>query len=374
MKKAPSVVAAIIVVPLLAVLVIVALIPAPQAAAACVSLKVTPGVEADVSGLPDEQVAGYGGEQVKNAALIVNAGKSLKLSLYGQQVGVMTAMGESGLRVLDYGDGPGPDSRGLFQQQANGAWGSYTDRMDPTISATNFFKALLQVSGWESLTPTEAAHRTQHNADSNHYTKYWDAALAVVDAISGVKVDTSASSVQDRCNEGPVTGGHTTGKDDYPWSDKGSWVEVGTESATNTDTRFYYRECVDFAFWRVLQQTGDADNRPLAYNNFTFVPGRFLGNAVTWRDTWLAKGWPVNNTPEVGAVAWFDGNLPGPGTQTGPEGHVAIVLEIMDDGTVVIEEYNGQYTPNDHKYGQRTIAKGDASAFLHIPASAKKAA
>ena len=57
-------------------------------------------------------------------------------------ISVMVALGESGLRVLDYGDGPGPDSRGLFQQRDNGAWGSYADRMDPTTSATNFIKAL----------------------------------------------------------------------------------------------------------------------------------------------------------------------------------------------------------------------------------------
>lgn len=376
MKKPLSMVAAVILVPFMAVLIIAALMPAPRAVAACVSMKDTPGVEADAGGLPNDQVGGYGGEQLKNAALIVNAGKSLKLSLYGQQIGVMTAMGESGLRILDYGDAVGPDSRGLFQQRDNGAWGSYSDRMDPTISATNFFTALLQVSGWESLTPTEAAHRAQHNGDPHHYTKYWDAALKVVDAVSGAQVDatTSAAPEQERCNEGPITGGTTTGKDDYPWKDEASWVEVGTDAATNPDTRFYYRECVDFAFWRVLQQTGNADTRPLPFNNFSFVPGRALGSAVGWRETWLAKGWPVNDTPEVGAVAWFTANLKGPGTQTEDAGHVAIVLEVNPDGSVVIEEYNGQYPPDDHQYGQRTIAHGEATAFLHIPASAKKAA
>ena len=284
----------------------------------------------------------------------------------------MAAMGESGLRVLDYGDGPGPDSRGLFQQRDNGAWGSYSDRMDPSISATNFFKALLQVSGWESLTPTEAAHRTQRNDDPNHYTKYWDAALKVVDAVSGATVDNASVTSTDRCNDGPVTGGYTTGKDDYPWKDRGSWVEVGTDAATNNDTRFYYRECVDFAFWRLIQQTGDAETRPLPFNNFTFVPGRALGHAVQWRDTWLAKGWPVDNSPQVGAVAWFDANLKG-STWTLDAGHVAIVLAIKGDGMVVVEEYNAQVPPNDHKYGQRTIPAADVSAYLHIPASAKKA-
>jgi len=374
MKKILCWAACILLAPLLAVVFIVALMPSPKAEAACVSAKDAPGVEADVAGLPSGQVAGYGGVQLKNAALIVNAGKSLKLSLYGQQIGVMTAMGESGLRVLDRGDATGPDSRGLFQQRGNGAWGSYSDRMDPSISATNFFKALVQVSGWESLTPTEAAHRTQRNADPNHYTKYWDAALKVVDAVSGAKVETASTPTKDRCTEGPTTGGHTSAKDDYPWADEGSWNHVGTEAATNADTRFYYKECVDFAFWRVMQQTGNADKRPFPVNNFTFVPGRALGNAVGWRDTWLAKGWPVNHTPEVGAIAWFDGNRPGPDTATGPAGHVAVVMAVNPNGTVVVEEYNGQAPPNDHKYGQRTISAASVDAFLHIPATAKKAA
>lgn len=94
-------------------------------------------------------------------------------------------MGESGLRVLDYGDGVGPDSRGLFQQRDNGAWGSYVDRMDPTTSATNFYRALLAVGGWDSLTPTLAAHKTQRNADPYHYARYWPAALEVVAVLSG---------------------------------------------------------------------------------------------------------------------------------------------------------------------------------------------
>jgi len=47
----------------------------------------------------------------------------------------MTAMGGSGLRNLNHGDAAGADSRGLFQQRANGAWGSLNDRMTPSIAA-----------------------------------------------------------------------------------------------------------------------------------------------------------------------------------------------------------------------------------------------
>lgn len=133
-------------------------------------------------------VPGWTAEQVRNAAAVINAGRKLGLSLRGQTIGVMTAMGESSLKVLDYGDAAGPDSRGLFQQRANGAWGSYSDRMDPHISSTNFFKALMRVKGWDELEPTIAAHRTQRNADPFHYRKYWDGAVKIVAALSEVDV------------------------------------------------------------------------------------------------------------------------------------------------------------------------------------------
>ena len=130
-------------------------------------------------------VEGYDSEQLRNAAAIMNAATALNLPGTAQVIGVMTALGESGLRVLDRGDAVGPDSRGLFQQRDNGAWGSYQDRMDPTLSATNFFTHLAALPGWEQMTPTAAAHAVQRNADPNHYTKYHSAAQSIVLALGG---------------------------------------------------------------------------------------------------------------------------------------------------------------------------------------------
>ncbi len=144
-----------------------------------------PGVRIDPATVPEGPVAGYAGVQLANAAAIVNAAEALGLDTCAQVVGVMTAMGESSLRVLDRGDAAGPDSRGLFQQRDNGAWGSYADRMDPTTSATSFFRALQRVPDWQALPPTLAAHRTQRNADPYHYERYWDAAVEVVGALAG---------------------------------------------------------------------------------------------------------------------------------------------------------------------------------------------
>ncbi|MGY1634286.1 M23 family metallopeptidase [Geodermatophilus sp. SYSU D01186] len=146
------------------------------------------GAPVSVTGIPDGSVAGWADTQLVNAALIMEAGEALGVSARGQVIGVMTAMGESSLTVVDHGDAVGPDSRGLFQQRANGAWGSYEDRMDPTTSATNFYRALLEVDGWEALPPTLAAHRTQRNADPYHYARWWDDALEVATALSETTV------------------------------------------------------------------------------------------------------------------------------------------------------------------------------------------
>ncbi|WP_199589445.1 hypothetical protein [Blastococcus sp. TF02A-26] len=143
------------------------------------------GVRVDPRAVPAGPVAGYAGEQLLNAAAIVNAGHAAGMDTCAQTIGIMTAMGESSLRVLDRGDAVGPDSRGLFQQRDNGAWGSYADRMDPTTSATNFFRALREVPDWPSLPPTIAAHRTQRNADPQHYAGYWAAAVEVMTALAG---------------------------------------------------------------------------------------------------------------------------------------------------------------------------------------------
>ncbi len=184
----------------------------PAAADAC-NPSPGPGVTIDLANLPNMlggAVAGYGPEQLGNAAAILAAGQALDLGVRDQTIGVMTAMGESGLRVLDRGDAVGPDSRGLFQQRDNGAWGSYADRMDPTTSATNFFTAMMRVDDRDSLEPTLVANRTQRNADPWHYARYWDAAVAVVEALAGVDTGLGAGTGAQVCAAGAAVPGQVS--------------------------------------------------------------------------------------------------------------------------------------------------------------------
>lgn len=138
----------------------------------------------------------YSDEQLANAATIVRAGQDLGLSVRDQTIGVMTAMGESSLRNIDYGDwetsgvtnpdGSRTTSIGLFQQQDE--WGSRDERLDPYTAATLFYRAMVEeVPEPEraNLEPTLVAHRTQVNANPWHYARYWPAAVAVVEGLAG---------------------------------------------------------------------------------------------------------------------------------------------------------------------------------------------
>lgn len=157
--------------------------------------------------VPRTEIAGYGHEQLVNAANVIQAGKDLGLNARDQTIGVMTAMGESSLRNIDYGDwetggvtnpdGTRTTSIGLFQQQDG--WGTSEERLDPYIASTKFFQVMIQkVPDRESLEPTIVAHRTQVNADPYHYERFWDGAVQIVEVLTGVDTglnpsDSSAS-------------------------------------------------------------------------------------------------------------------------------------------------------------------------------------
>ncbi|WP_104131472.1 M23 family metallopeptidase [Cryobacterium sp. M91] len=172
-------------------LLIVLVFSGTAATAACTGLAGT----VDPETVPTDPVAGYSGEQLKNAAHIMNAASALTLDRTAQVLGVMTAMGESSLVNVGYGDdltgvtnpdGTPTSSLGLFQQQWRlGTWGTRDEVMDPTHAATAFFERLVGVADWQSLAPTLAIHQVQGNADPFHYESFFGAADQIVTALAG---------------------------------------------------------------------------------------------------------------------------------------------------------------------------------------------
>lgn len=182
MTKGGVGVLAVVMVPVLAIAMLLwVLFFGGSAAAACLP----GGGPVNVAAIPaDARVGAYGHDQLVNAALIVNAGAAKGLGADGQTLGVQTAMGESSLVNIDYGDnavnpdGSIADSIGLFQQQSS--WGTVAERMDPTTSAGSFFDRLVKVEGWQAMEPSIAINKVQRNSDPYHYTKWRADAVAVM--------------------------------------------------------------------------------------------------------------------------------------------------------------------------------------------------
>lgn len=165
--------------------------PKPHAAPTIVCPKVPDVVVGHIS-VPAGPVAGYCQPQLANAAEIIAAAKAMGLDEHTQEVGVMTAIGESGLRNLTFGDEAGPDSRGIFQQRDN--WGSLADRMNPYTASKAFFGRLLGVPNWPKLTPTQAAHAVQANADPDYYTQFWPRAQKLVEGLTLDRLPVASAS------------------------------------------------------------------------------------------------------------------------------------------------------------------------------------
>ena len=113
---------------------------------------------------------GLTAEQLHNAQAIAGVALGLGLGEQGVVIGIVTAITESTLVNINFGDfnsnGTMTTSRGLFQQID--AWGPLADRLDPVKAATMFYtggqagqRGLMQVPGWQQMTVAAASQAVQ---------------------------------------------------------------------------------------------------------------------------------------------------------------------------------------------------------------------
>lgn len=81
--------------------------------------------------------------QLGNAQIIAQVGVNMGVPAPGETIAIATALQESGLQNLNYGD---RDSLGLFQQRPSQGWGSPAQVLTPTYAAKQFYSKLLQVA------------------------------------------------------------------------------------------------------------------------------------------------------------------------------------------------------------------------------------
>ncbi|MDP2210920.1 MAG: leucine-rich repeat protein [Candidatus Aquicultor sp.] len=99
------------------------------------------------------------------------------------------------------------------------------------------------------------------------------------------------------------------------------------------------QNCTSWVAWALHDRNG-------------FETPRGLGNASTWGIK-AKENYKVDNTPAVGAVAWWP---------SGEFGHVAWVKSVNRDGTVTIEEYNYNWSG---RYNRRDI-QANSVQYIHF--------
>lgn len=130
-------------------------------------------------------------EQIANARLIIQVGRERGVPDRGIAIALATAMVESWIRNLDWGD---RDSLGLFQQRPSTGWGSPDQVRDPARSIATFYggpadpngrdtRGLLDIDGWEALPFTDAAQAVQISAYPDRYGEWEQQAYAWLAAL-----------------------------------------------------------------------------------------------------------------------------------------------------------------------------------------------
>ncbi|WP_426298804.1 hypothetical protein [Arthrobacter sp. R-11] len=124
-------------------------------------------------------------DQAANAALITSVAVRRGLPPRAATIALATAMQESRLRNIDYGDQAGPDSRGLFQQRPSQGWGTEAQVMDPVHASNAFYNGLVKVPDYQSMEITEAAQTVQRSAFPQAYAQHEAMGRAFASSLTG---------------------------------------------------------------------------------------------------------------------------------------------------------------------------------------------
>ncbi|WP_336922986.1 hypothetical protein [Aquipuribacter sp. SD81] len=143
----------------------------------------------------DVYAASFAPDQTATAALVVGVANRRGLPARAGTIGVATAVQESSLRNIDYGD---RDSLGLFQQRPSQGWGSAEQVQDPLYATGAFYDALVEVDGWQDREVTDAAQRVQRSAFPEAYGDHEPEGRALASSFYGL----SQASLW--CELGPV--------------------------------------------------------------------------------------------------------------------------------------------------------------------------
>ncbi|THV41149.1 hypothetical protein [Glycomyces buryatensis] len=121
-------------------------------------------------------------EQTYHAATIAAVGQRDGMDERAVAVAVATAMQESELVNVDYGD---HDSLGLFQQRPSSGWGTEEEILDPVYASFKFYEKLRRIDGWQEMEIGDAAQAVQVSAYPDAYAQWESDALAIAAVFAG---------------------------------------------------------------------------------------------------------------------------------------------------------------------------------------------
>ncbi|KQU70847.1 hypothetical protein ASD62_07290 [Phycicoccus sp. Root563] len=120
--------------------------------------------------------------QTAYAATIVAIAEKRGLPARAGTIAIATAIQESKLRNLTYGD---RDSVGLFQQRPSQGWGTEKQILDPVYATNKFYDALVKVDGYEQMRITEIAQKVQRSAYPEAYADHEQEGRLMASTLSG---------------------------------------------------------------------------------------------------------------------------------------------------------------------------------------------
>lgn len=121
-------------------------------------------------------------EQAMNASIIVSESIRRGLPARAATIALATAMQESRLQNIDYGD---RDSVGLFQQRPSQDWGTVEQIMNPWYSSGQFYDHLVRVRNWQSGDINDVAQAVQRSGVPDGYRKHVESAKVWASVLTG---------------------------------------------------------------------------------------------------------------------------------------------------------------------------------------------
>ena len=133
-------------------------------------------------------------DQAQNAALIAATGVRRGLPARAVTIALATALQESQLVNVTYGD---RDSLGLFQQRPSQGWGTPEQVQDPVYATGRFYDGLVTIAGYEDLPITEAAQAVQRSGFPDAYAQHETRSRAWASALTGWSPATLTCDLRD---------------------------------------------------------------------------------------------------------------------------------------------------------------------------------